>query len=65
MDGHLSGPLIARRLSPYACAYGSAALSVAIACATVTERGLALSKDFAVSLPLFSPYGGIGPSSSG
>jgi len=28
-------------------------------------HGLALGKDFAVSLPLCSPYGGIGPSSSG
>ena len=27
--------------------------------------GLAPSKDFAVSLPLFCPYGGIGPSTSG
>ncbi len=42
-----------------------AALSAIIACATTAEHGLALSKDFAVSLPLCCPYSGIGPSSSG
>ena len=57
MDGHLSGPLIARGLV--------AALPAMIACATIAEHGLALGKDFAVSLPLCCPYGGIGPSSSG
>jgi hypothetical protein len=57
MDGHLSGPLIARGLV--------AALSAIIACATTVEHDLALGKDFAVSLPLCCPYGGIGPSSSG
>ena len=55
MDGHLSGPLIARGLV--------AALPAMIACATIAEHGLALGKDFAVSLPLCCPYGGIGPSS--
>jgi hypothetical protein len=38
---------------------------VTIACAMIAEHGLALGKDFAVSLPLCCPYGGIGPSSSG
>ena len=56
MDGHLSGPLIARGLA--------AALSRTIL-ANGGEHGLALNKDFAVSLPLFTPYGGIGPSRVG
>jgi len=65
MDGHLSVPLIARGLVPRACTRGAAALSRADLCESSREHGLALSKDFAVSLPLCCPYGGIGPSSSG
>jgi hypothetical protein len=57
-------PLIARGLVLRACARNAAALSYTIL-ADDREHGLALSKDFAVSLPLCSPYGGIGPSSSG
>jgi hypothetical protein len=63
MDGHSSVPLIARGLARLLAQTLCGTLPNVLA--DLMEHGLALGKDFAVSLPLFCPYGGIGPSSSG
>jgi hypothetical protein len=64
-DDNFSGLLIAREFVRHSRRRATLATLAGDDAARTARHGLALSKDFAVSLPLSCPYGGIEPSSLG